>query len=204
MVKTYINFGSSVSGKYELNESVRILYNACLKHPDFRVLGIRSYKDQCDTIEVDCCNDQVPSRNSVGIKNRERLALIYTKSGSYPYEVRALRTDFQVTLHQNHVPDGEPASLCIYFEPWSAIERTWTPQLFLQRILWWLRETARGTLHREDQPLEQLYFNSPFELILPVDFEENLRKKYLTFQICGSHRPKKNLFILRGYFLKQN
>ncbi|MCP6720515.1 MAG: Mov34/MPN/PAD-1 family protein [Patescibacteria group bacterium] len=200
-MKNYINFGSSVSGNYELIEPVRILYNACRNHPDFKVLAIRS---KCDTIEVDCCNDQVPSRNSVGIKNRERLALIYNKDNTYPYEVRALRKDFPVTLHQNHVPDGEPASLCIYFEPWTAIERTWTPQLFLQRILWWLKETAGDTLHREDQPLEQLYFKSPIELVLPVDFEEKLQKRNQTFQIYYSTKPKKDLIILRGDFFQQN
>jgi hypothetical protein len=45
----------------------------------------------------------------------------------------------------------------------------------LNRILWWLAETASGTLHRPDQPLEQLYFQSPLELILPFDFEEKVQ-----------------------------
>ncbi len=196
----HIIFGTSVSENTNLLEPIRNLYDACIKHPDFEVIDIRSYKDQCNTIVVDCCNDQVPNRNSTGIENRERLALFYNSQNKFPYEVRALRKDFPVTLHQNHVPDGEPASLCIFFEPWSAVERNWTPQLFLKRILWWLKETACGTLHRDDQPLEQLYFRSPFELVLPVDFDEQIKNRNLKFSIQKYENPKEDVFVIRGVF----
>ena len=59
----------------------------------------------------------------------------------------------------------------MYFAPWSEVRRTWTPQKHLARIQWWLAETANETLHREDQPLEPVYFHSRFELVLPEDFE---------------------------------
>ncbi|MGX7767260.1 hypothetical protein ACWREW_19060 [Escherichia coli] len=33
---------------------------------------------------------------------------------------------------------------------WSAVERNWTPERFIERIFWWLRESAEQRLHRED------------------------------------------------------
>lgn len=156
----------------------RRLLEACLHNRAFDVIELRSLagndsSENADVIVVDCSDGTVPSRSPSGIKNRERLALLY-HPGATPHEVRALREGFPPTLHQNHAPLGEPPSLCLYFEPWSAVERDWTPQRHLERILWWLRETARGTLHRSDQPLEQLYFTPPYELVLPPNFAEQI------------------------------
>jgi hypothetical protein len=80
-------------------------------------------------------------------------------------------------MHLNHVPDGEPASLCLYFEPWAAVRRTWTAERFLQRILFWLSETSKNSLHRPDQPLEPMYFESPIDVVLPPDWEASLEKE---------------------------
>jgi integrative and conjugative element protein (TIGR02256 family) len=154
------------------------LFSACTSNPAFEVLELRKILHAttsgesrvADAIIVSCCDGTVPSNNAAGVKNRERLMLTYDPEAENPHDVRALRLDFPATPHQNHVPHGGPASLCLYFEPWSATERTWTPALHLQRILWWLRETAQGTLHRNDQPLERLYFVSPHLLVLPSDF----------------------------------
>lgn len=201
-MREFIIFGTPVSNKSSLVEPMQNLYDACIIHPDFEVIDIRSYKDQCDTVVVDCCNGQVPNRNRIGIKNRERLALFYNHKSKDPYEVRALRKDFPITLHQNHLPDEQSASLCIYFEPWSVVERTWTPQLFLKRILWWLKETACGTLHRDDQPLEQLYFRSPIEFVLPVDFDEHIKNRDLKYSIQNIEKPKEGIVVIRGFFQK--
>nr|WP_228718854.1 hypothetical protein [Klebsiella pneumoniae] len=46
----------------------------------------------------------------------------------------------------------------------TAVERNWTPERFIERIFWWLRESAEQRLHREDQPLEQLFYMSPYQL----------------------------------------
>ena len=148
----------------------------CEESKDFEVIELRhlTQKDEnvSDLIIVECINDQVPSHNQYGIKVRERLALVFTPD-RLP-EVRALRNDFPTVPHMNHVLPGEPASLCLYSETWHYLERTWTAQKHLQQILWWLTGAARGTLHRDDQALEPLYFESPFEIVLPPDFEEKL------------------------------
>lgn len=157
------------------HEDSRRLLVACLGHSAFEVIELRRLKvgeATADIVVVDCSDGTVPSRNAFGIHNRERLALLHCPGLKLPHEVRALRRDFPATLHQNHVHAGEPASLCLYFEPWSAVERDWTPQRHLERVLWWLRDTARATLHRGDQPLEQLYFVPPYEIVLPPDFDQ--------------------------------
>nr|VFK57006.1 MAG: ThiF family protein [Candidatus Kentron sp. TUN]VFK59865.1 MAG: ThiF family protein [Candidatus Kentron sp. TUN]VFK64902.1 MAG: ThiF family protein [Candidatus Kentron sp. TUN] len=211
----YIEFGQSLPGlepKHLETEEARELLEACFSHPDFDVIELRRFesdeeggvsKNSADIIVVECCDGTVPSRNPVGIKPRERLALVYRPGAHRPYEARALRGDFPVTSHQNHVNKGEPADLCLYFEPWSAVERSWTPQRFLARILWWLRETAQGTLHRADQAVEQLYFDSGIEIVLPPDFSEKIDKLdqllYLEASSCGIDKsviPR----VVRGFF----
>lgn len=191
----------------EYDASQRLLA-ACLRHSAFEVVELRRLKcDEADGqgmrvvegIVVECCDGTVPSRNSVGIKNRERLLLLHSPGLGYPHEVLALRKDFPTTPHQNHVLPGEPASLCMYFEPWSAVERTWTAEKHLQRVLWWLRETARGTLHRSDQPIERLYFVSPYQIVLPADFNERVTKQGEVLQLaCAGSRPSGT--VLRGIF----
>jgi Prokaryotic E2 family A/Prokaryotic homologs of the JAB domain len=119
---------------------------------------------------VDCENDGVPTRNAVGIEYRERLGLLFHSNAERMPEVRALRRGFPYLAHQNQVTEGDPPSLCLYVTRWSEVRRTWTPEIHLSRILWWLAEAASETLHSGEQPLEQMYFDSPYELVLPFDF----------------------------------
>lgn len=193
------------------DDSRRILA-ACQQHPAFEVVELRHLESGgngsqdlqvVDGIVVECCDGTVPSRNSVGVKNRERLLLLHGPGLVTPHEVRALRVNFPVTPHQNHVLPSEPASLCLYFEPWSAVERTWTAAKYLQRILWWLRETALGTLHRSDQPLEQLYFASPYQIVLPADFNERMANQSEVLRLACA-RSRANGTLLRGMFVSTN
>jgi integrative and conjugative element protein (TIGR02256 family) len=193
-------------------DEARQLLAACQKHPAFEVVELRRLEsnhgtDSCpkivDGIIVECCDGTVPSRNSVGIKNRERLLLLHGPGLVTPHEVQALRVGFPTTLHQNHTPPGEPASLCLYFEPWSAVERTWTPVKHLQRILWWLRETALGTLHRSDQPLERLYFVSPYQIVLPADFNECAANQSEILRLARTS-SRANGTVLRGILEPKN
>lgn len=181
--------------------------SACLAHSDFKVIELRSLKradgNVSEIIVVDFINDQVPSRNPIGIKVRERLALVFT-TDKEP-EVRALRKDFpRNPPHLHYVGSEEPVSLCIYFEPWDAVARTWTPQKFLRRILWWLSETAKGTLHREDQPLEQLYYNSPLSIVIPPDFKEKINDPNSSFTFLQVERSPGDVRFIRGIFVPKN
>lgn len=178
MVDEFINFGVPVATESDLRLEVAAKTIAVVRsHPDVdviecRVLGEGETKSEIVVVECRC--DGVPSRNRIGIQYRERLGLRFFANTSNPPEVRALRADFPCTAHQNHVGKNEPASLCLYFESWSEVRRTWTPQRHLDRIQWWLSETANETLHQADQPVEPIYFRSRFELVLPREFEREV------------------------------
>jgi hypothetical protein len=175
----------------------------CLTSSDFEVIELRHKTTDngilADIIVVDCVNDCVPSQNPVGIKVREPIALVFVRD--HMPEVRALRKSFPNVSHLNHVSQNQPASLCLYFEPWTAVRRSWTPQKFLQRILWWLSEAAKGTLHRSDQPVEQLYFDSPFEVILPPDFDKKVTTNSLALAFWPVSETAKTI---RGVFLPKD
>ena len=209
MIRSYHALGQVLSGlapEQLAHAQSRQMLAACHRHPAFSVVELRKIsnpsdvsKPAIDGIVVDCCDGTVPSRNLIGIHNKERLLLLHGPGLVTPHEVRALRTGFPATAHQNSIFNGEPTSLCLYFEPWSAVERTWTPEKHLQRILWWLRETSAGTLHRTDQPLERLHFVSPYQIVLPADFNERVARRTEVLHLaCARSRDKGTM--LRGAF----
>lgn len=142
---------------------------ACDEDKRFTLVAVRADHEgsKQEVIVVDCQNDQVPTKNKVGIRYIERLALRFTERPSDMPEVFALRKEFPITPHQMApLPDG-PVSLCLYAEPWVTVERSWTAQKHLERCCMWLADTAAGDLHRADQPVEPFFFRSPWEVVLP-------------------------------------
>lgn len=109
------------------------------------------------------------AKNCCELNRVERLAIRHQPGEPFPWEILALRKGFPTTLHQNSTAKNSPKSLCVYAQPWSHVERSWTPEKFIRQILWWLRATAEGNIHPADQPLEGLFFCSPIEVILPPD-----------------------------------
>lgn len=154
------------------DQRLRVLLQACVAHPSFEVVELRRVTGEpgFDLIIVDVGDGAVAPNNAVGIHRRERLALLYHDESGIPFQVRALRTDFPETLHQNGTRSGEPKSLCLYELDWDTVERSWTPQKLLASILRWLEKTADGTLHASDQALEQVFYGSGLQLVLPFDF----------------------------------
>lgn len=124
-----------------------------------------------ETLVVDFACDGVPNRNHVGIEIPERIAIRIATDKDLPIEVRALRKGFPLLLHQNAVEPNTAPSLCLYAEPQAAVNRSWTAERFLHRIEEWLIRAATGSLHLDDQPVEQLFFTTRSELVLPHDYE---------------------------------
>ncbi|HEX04376.1 MAG TPA: hypothetical protein ENH10_04380 [Bacteroidetes bacterium] len=185
MSDSFVDFGEILDSQSHTDLTIshaQKTFAAIQEHPAFTLIEFR-WIDEDDSyselLVVECRNDAVPTRNRVGINYCERLALRFFRQSDRLPEVRALRSDFPATPHQNHIRPGEPASICLYFEPWSSVERSWTPQKHLNRILWWLSNTANESLHRGDQPVEQLYFQSRYKLVLPPDYEEKVNDKAL-------------------------
>ena len=171
----FLDIGHPLFGPEALSAPlVRRAWAACVEDARFSVIGLRRIDGAraADAIIVDCRNDRVPSKNARGIRYVERLALVFWMDPEQAPEVRALRKSFPATEHQNSVKQGDPAWLCVYFEPWVAVARSWTGRRFLERIIVWLGDVAAGELHRADQPVEQFYFTSPWELVLPETVRE--------------------------------
>ncbi|MDI1301002.1 MAG: ThiF family adenylyltransferase [bacterium] len=141
---------------------------------------------ECLIVDVAC--DGVPKFNRSGIRYRERLALVISSDERCLVEAYVLRADFPVLLHMNGTPPGHPLSLCLYFGSASAVLRTWTSPKFLRRIQWWLTEAAHETLHAADQPVEQLFYFTRHELVLPHDFAARCLQPDTEFRITQWER----------------
>jgi len=183
----------------------RKVLSACLAHKEFDLIELRYLElasgNRADVIVVDCVNDQVQSHNKVGIKVRERLALVFTGDDISAPEVRPLRDDFPLLLHMQRVLSGNPSSICLYLEPWSDISRSWTPQKFLQRILWWLAQSAQEKLHPTEQRVEQFYFEAPHKLVLPPDFYTKIKDEAYALTIgLVKLSDGKSFKIMKGIF----
>lgn len=164
----------SVDSGMLVDARLKTLLLACQAHPDFDVVELRRVEGDSpiELIVVDAGDGTVAPKNVCGIRRRERLALTYRDGADVPFQVLALRRDFPETLHQNGVEDGTPKSLCLYEFDWDTVERGLTAQRLLARILRWLEKTADGTLHQADQALEQVFYSSGVQLILPANFSE--------------------------------
>jgi integrative and conjugative element protein (TIGR02256 family) len=206
MSTEFIDFGEPIPELAETALTIplaRQMFKACLNHRFIELMELRRItKDEqyvAEILVVDCENDGVPTKNKVGILYRERLGLVFYSNTQWMPHVRALRQDFPVTMHQMVVDQGEPACLCLYSEPWTTVERSWTPQGYVNQILWWLAETAKGTLHQYDQPVEPLYFpDSSCTIVLPPDFSDKLEQKDLI--LTALPLAEKKVFL--GYFIK--
>ena len=172
----------------------RLLHAAVVRQRDYSIVQLLQHSEgdapklECLVVDIEC--DGVPPKNGVGINYRERLALCVSDDPKQLVLVLALRKDFPILMHQNQGIAGAPASLCLYFESVAAVMRTWTPQNFLRRIQWWLEKSARGELHPADQPVEHLFFATPYELVLPWNLaalHENAEVRFILAR--GPDRP---------------
>lgn len=176
----------------ELSPRAAALLEAVRHHRDFTLVKIGRKDSNHGVIEflvVDMCCHGVPKYNDYGLQFRERLALVIPAGTDLLPMVWAMRKNFPRLAHQHRATPDLPANLCLYFEPPLVVFRTWTPESFLARILWWFEKNARGELHLADQPLDHLFFASRHELIIPWDYDA-IRQQDPEFIIAqGERRP---------------
>jgi len=99
------------------------------------------------------------------IRRTERAGILFVRDGAMPF-VAMLRDDFPDTEHQQLVPEGHPAVICIDDRPWAEALLTWTPAELIERILMWFRRAVRGELHDARQPLDPVLLGSPLSFII--------------------------------------
>lgn len=154
-------------------DRARDLADAIEASQDFTLLQLYRSSDGSGAeylvVDVEC--HAVPGRNRHGILCPERALFAVPADPTLLVNVHMLRKDFPLLMHQNQATVDRPATLCLYYEAPPSVLRTWTPQRFLQRILWWLEKSAKDELHPADQPVEGLFFATPYELVLPWNYD---------------------------------
>ncbi|MCW7503890.1 ThiF family adenylyltransferase [Leptospira paudalimensis] len=161
----------------EHSKEVNSLINVIYEFKEFDLNETRIFQFQELIIEillVDVKCPSIKSKNSIGILNREPLAIIYIKGlNEHQFRVVPIRENFpEDVLHMNFPFEIIPKTLCLYLESWDEVERSWTPQKFLNRICWWFIKTSEDKLHSNEQELERPYFISEYKLLLPTYYEE--------------------------------
>lgn len=114
-------------------------------------------------VEVDVERPQV---RAFDIKRREQIAIVIQEDDRF-LSVFSNRDDFPFTPHQNGVPEGTSASLCVDDRPWPEAKLTWTPADCIRRIREWLGKAARGALIDPSQPLEPFFYSASATLVIP-------------------------------------
>jgi integrative and conjugative element protein (TIGR02256 family) len=111
---------------------------------------------------------QTPQLKAYDIRPKERVALVFRSDDGRP-DVLSLRPDFPQPPHLNLTQTEYPKSLCLYEEDWLEVKSSWTPARFVERVRYWFAETVKGTLHKDDQPLEPLILGSGYQVVVPYD-----------------------------------
>jgi hypothetical protein len=122
--------------------------------------------DGVDIVILDV-ETEVPQLREHDIRSVERVAVCFDHLDARMPEVLALREDFPATAHLNPPVEDIPKSLCLFEEEYADIRRRWTSAFLIRRLQEWLRLTARGELHADDQPLEQVLAGTGDQVILP-------------------------------------
>ncbi|UPJ49637.1 ThiF family adenylyltransferase [Bradyrhizobium sp. 200] len=106
-----------------------------------------------------------PQRPVYPVLHTERVGVLFTRENAQPL-VTMLREDFPDTEHQQLVPEGFPATICIDDRPWAEARLTWTPAELIERIVSWFRRAGRGELHDARQPLDPVLMGSPLSFFI--------------------------------------
>ena len=79
-----------------------------------------------------------------------------------------MREDFPTDVpHLNLAARHDPRMLCLFEMPPEEAFRFATPHVLVERVRFWLGETAHGRLHGEDQPLDPTFATVGHALVLP-------------------------------------
>jgi hypothetical protein len=139
---------------------------------------------------------EIPQLCRHPVRPRERIAATFTKEDTIWPIVHALRKDFPQVPHLNLHIEEFPRNLCIYAERYEEIKRRWTSPRFVHRIRDWLALTARGELHQEDQPLEQVLMDYVGHLVLPDRLLEETDDAQPLFVVNIHPVEKEKVFLI--------
>ena len=133
-----------------------------------RLVECRRRSDGKEEVVIADVDVQRPQRRAYDVRAVERVGMVFFADDSRP-EVVSLRGDFPQVPHLNLSLTEYPKNLCLHEQDWSHLKARWTPARFVERVRFWFGETARGSLHQADQPLEPLIVGSGFQIVVPHD-----------------------------------
>lgn len=121
-----------------------------------------------DLLIVDVAVDLGQRERRADIRAVERVGITYVSGASLP-AVYPLRDGFPADLpHLNISFRGTPQSLCLFEMEAEEALRLAVPFVLIERIRFWMRETAYGRLHGEDQPLDPVIMSNGQAVVLPL------------------------------------
>jgi len=113
----------------------------------------RSDRHEWVEVHVDV---ELPQRPVVDLRHHETV-LVGFDNPTKPPSVFVRRGDFPRTPHQNVVPKGWPAAICIDDRPWAEARLTFTAPELAERIHHWFERAARGELHDVGRAVDPLF-----------------------------------------------
>jgi integrative and conjugative element protein (TIGR02256 family) len=190
MVVSYVEAPGAVipTGDMKLAMSVSLCgFLSSRVNPHAALVEVRRTAEENEVVvfEVEVEVSQV---RRFDIQPRERLAVVFRKTEELNPEVLALRKDFPYVPHLNPRDEEIPRSLCLYEESFDELKLTWTPSAFVERVRWWLSETAKGTLHGDDQPLEPILLGNFPPLVLPSNLIDRMTSGEGILALSIEHR----------------
>lgn len=147
---------------------------------------------------------EVPQVRRYLIDTCERLSATFCESDSFAPFVNALRKNFPIVPHLNLHIQEFPRNLCLYEEPYYELKRDWTPVRFIGRVRDWLAQTAKGTLHKTDQPLEPILIDYAGYIVLPDSIQQIFGTGSHTYLTARNRVSDGKSFILAHMLPKES
>lgn len=158
------------------------------QHPYCQSISAHLIENEREGIVFDV-SVEVPQYRKFDIRSTERILVIFDKLDKSCPEVYALRRDFPETLHQNIRNFEFPRCLCVYEQPYHELKLKWTAASFLEQIRNWLKMTALGKSHGDNQTLEPYILGYSGNIILPQKTNDNQK---LAVKLIGKLGNKYN------------
>ncbi len=129
-----------------------------------RVISVRETNGH-DILTVDIGPLEIPQYPVVLVNRIERVEIV---SDDDDLPIAYCREDFPVVPHLNILSDNRK-TLCLFDLSYEDVKYMFNANVFLQRIVFWFQQTARGKLHQPNQPLEPFFPGARDGLILRID-----------------------------------
>lgn len=173
----WLDAQADVSNPEDLNDPGLRALCALAKREDYSAVSFvetrRSQDESCEIVVLLVCTALGQKKVCNDVREIEPIAVKFSLGNEIP-SVYPLRSDFPQSLpHMNLHYMNSRRSLCLFDAKASDVAHIYSPDMLIERVRWWMEESAHGDLHGDDQPLDPSLAPSFFDLILPRDFDKS-------------------------------